>query len=167
VKEYSWVDIGSSFLPSEISAAFLWAQLEQLEEIQQRRRRHSIHYDALLEDCEDKGIVSRPKIPKHAHPNAHSYHLLCRDAAMRSALIAFLKAKEVHSASHYRSLHRAVFFNDRHDGRALPHADRYTETLVRLPLYYELNSEDVARVCALVARWVDENGYTSGAITAD
>ncbi len=167
VKEYSWVDIGSSFLPSEISAAFLWAQLEQLEEIQQRRRRHSIHYDALLEDCEDKGIVSRPKIPKHAHPNAHSYHLLCRDAAMRSALIAFLKANEVHSASHYRSLHRAVFFNDRHDGRALPHADRYTETLVRLPLYYELNSEDVARVCTLVDRWLNGNGYTSGAITAD
>jgi dTDP-4-amino-4,6-dideoxygalactose transaminase len=165
--QYGWVDIGSSFLPSEITAAYLWAQLEELEEIQQRRLQHWMQYDALLADCEAPGVVSPPKIPKHAHPNAHSYYLVCRDAATRSALIAFLKENGVHSTSHYRSLHRAAFFKDRHDGRALPHADRFTDTLVRLPLFYDLGSEDVARVCALIAGWLDGNGDGSCTGAAD
>ena len=155
--QYGWTDVGSSFSLSEINAAFLYAQLEQLAEIQRRRLQRWMQYHTLLAGWEDRGILSRPKTPQHARPNAHSYYICCRDAAMRRTLIAFLKENGVCAASHYAGLHRSPFFKNRHDGRALPHADRYTDTLLRLPLYCDLSSEDVARVCALLGRWVEGN----------
>jgi dTDP-4-amino-4,6-dideoxygalactose transaminase len=156
VDKYGWVDIGSSFLPSEISAAFLWAQLEQLEQIQNQRLQLWMEYHKLLEGWEKEGIISRPKTPIHARNNAHCYYLLCNDADTRSALINFLKENGVYSVFHYISLHSSTFFKERHDDRALPHADRYTDTLVRLPLYYELNSEDIHWICTLFERWSNQ-----------
>ena len=153
VDKYGWVDIGSSFLPSEICAAFLWAQLEHIEEIQDRRLKHWHQYDALLEDLEDSGLVLRPKKPEFSSNNAHCYFLLCKDAEMRDGMISFLKEHGVYAVFHYIGLHASAFFRERHDGRVLPHADRYTDTLLRLPLYYELGAEEIDKISGLIAVW--------------
>ncbi len=143
IDKYGWVDIGSSFLPSELNAAYLFAQLEQMEDIQEKRIQLCNRYkDELSGWAKAKGI-SLPVIPEFASQNGHMFYLLCKDIEQRSAIISHLKSKDILSVFHYLSLHKSPFFADKHDGRELPESDRYTNTLLRLPLYYELNPERV------------------------
>jgi len=142
VNKYGWVDVGSSFLPSEIVAAFLYAQLENINEIQSRRKLIWDFYQANLKlFCEKEGI-EQPYIPNYATNNAHMYYLVCKDLDQRSRLIAFWKEKGLMAVFHYLSLHKSDFYKDKHDGRDLLECDRYANTLVRLPLFYELNLEE-------------------------
>ena len=139
VDKYGWVDIGSSFLPSEIIAAFLWAQLENLKQIQNVRKLHWEKYNIELGEWADKNEIELPKIPSYATNNAHMFYLVCKDLEQRTKLLAYLKQNEILAVFHYISLHKSPFYLSRHNGGELPETDRYTDTLVRLPLFYELN----------------------------
>lgn len=142
VDKYGWVDVGSSFLPSELTAAFLYAQLENLEKIQKRRVEiWKRYHQGLAKVCRKLGI-QQPEIPNYATNNAHMYYLVCNEREQRDELIAYLKEKGIHSVFHYLSLHKSKFYKDKHDGRAITQADRYTECLVRFPFYYELKKEE-------------------------
>lgn len=139
--KYGWVDVGSSFLPSDLLAAYLYAQLENIDRIQARRKAIWARYRELLAPL--ASLVGLPTIPDYASNNAHMFYLVCPDLDTRSALIAHLKTLGIHAVFHYQSLHRSPYFHARHDGRDLPQADRYTDCLLRLPLFYELADDEV------------------------
>ena len=146
VDKYGWVDVGSSFLPSEIIAAFLYAQLEHLQEIQTKRKTIWNTYNTALQILQDQEKVRLPYIPDYATNNGHMFYLVCRNLEERSALIQHLRANDVHAVFHYLSLHTSPFYADKHDGRVLPQTDRYTNTLLRLPLFFELTDEQQSKV---------------------
>ena len=146
VDKYGWVDIGSSFLPSEIIAAFLFAQLEHLDVIQEKRKTSWNIYNDLLKPLEQKGIIRLPFLPGYATNNAHMYYIICNSAAERSALVATMKKQNIVPVFHYQSLHKSPYFNDKHDGRTLEYADYYSDRLLRLPMYFQLSESDVNRV---------------------
>jgi dTDP-4-amino-4,6-dideoxygalactose transaminase len=146
VNKYGWVDIGSSFLPSEIVAAFLWAQLEHLEDIQCKRTAVWTYYETNLNTWAANNGIGLPYLPEHATNNAHMFYLVCKDIAQRTEFIDFLKNNGVFSVFHYLSLHASPYYHAKYKGPALPHSDRYADTLVRIPLYYELSDEDIKRI---------------------
>ena len=142
VDKYGWVDVGSSFLPSEIIAAFLWAQLENLATIQKRRLAiWNIYHDG-LHQFQTENKISVPVVPTYATNNGHLFYVLTKNEEERDSLIKFLKAQNIHCVFHYLALHRSPFYQTKHDGRVLPNCDRFAETLVRLPFYYELIKEN-------------------------
>ena len=145
VNKYGWVDTGSSFLPSEINSAFLLAQLESLDQIQNRRKEMWGAYYEGLKDLADKGFFSLPDIPEYATNNAHMFYLVCRSLDERTKLISYLKDKDVNAVFHYLSLHLSDYYKDHHEGIIpnLPNCDRFADCLVRLPMFYELKDEEV------------------------
>jgi dTDP-4-amino-4,6-dideoxygalactose transaminase len=151
VDKYGWVDVGSSFLPSDLIAAFLYAQLEQLAGIQARRRQIWEGYRQGLAPLEAAGALRLPHLPDFASNNAHMFYVMCRHGGEREGLINHLKGQGIQAVFHYLSLHASLYYHDKHDGRPLPHADRYSDCLVRLPLYYELTQSEVETVTAAVA----------------
>lgn len=151
--KYNWVDLGSSFLPSELSAAFLWAQLEHLEQIQQKRLAIWDTYDQLLRPLEESGKVHVPFIPDYAENNAHMYYLVAASLEERTALIDALKQEGYRAVFHYQSLHESPYYRDRHDGRSLPNARRYSDCLVRLPMYFELETESATAIAETIRRF--------------
>ncbi len=142
VNKYGWCDMGSSFLPSEFNAAYLWAQLEQLDDIQGKRKHIWQLYDEGLRGQVDPQIVI-PELPDYATNNAHMYYLLCPSLEYRTKLMGYLKEQGIQTTFHYLPLHSSAYYQDKHDGRELPNCDRYGDTLVRLPLFYELTDEEV------------------------
>jgi dTDP-4-amino-4,6-dideoxygalactose transaminase len=147
IDKYGWVDIGSSYLPSELVAAYLLAQLESVDDIQALRLSIWNRYDDRLRASAEAKGVQAPHVPNYASNNAHMYYLILPSLDARNRFLAFLKSKGIHATFHYQSLHCSRYFQDRHDGRPLPQADRYSDCLVRLPLYAEMSSDDVDRVC--------------------
>jgi dTDP-4-amino-4,6-dideoxygalactose transaminase len=143
VDKYGWVDVGSSFLPSDMIAAFLFAQLEELENIQNRRRYIWKRYAELLQKLSAKNYIRLPYLPEYASNNAHMFYLICQDLEQRTALLAHLKSNEIHAVFHYLSLHKSPFYAAKHDGRELPNCDRFADCLIRLPFFYELRDEQV------------------------
>jgi dTDP-4-amino-4,6-dideoxygalactose transaminase len=155
VDKYNWVDIGSSFLPSDMIAAFLYAQLESLEDIQNRRKQiWNLYYEGLKE-LETKGFIRLPLIPSYATNNAHMFFIVCRNLSEREALIAHLKNHQIHAVFHYLSLHKSNFYQQKHDGRTLPMCDMYSDCLLRLPFYYELSDESVYRIIELIKQFYE------------
>jgi len=145
VDKYGWVDIGSSFLPSDIIAAYLWAQLENMGKIQLQRRGIWLRYYTALQPLANQG-VGLPVLPEYATNNGHLFYLVCRSLEERSALIAYLRQENILAVFHYMPLHSSRYFEGRHDGRRLPWAEHYGNRLVRLPLFYELTQTDQKRV---------------------
>lgn len=142
VDKYGWVDIGSSFLPSEITAAFLYAQIECLTEIQNRRKKiWNIYYEK-LKFLEERGIIKLPFIPGYATNNAHLFYIICKDLTTRSNLIEHLKQNNIMSVFHYLSLHKSQFYEKKYTGNPLPMSDYYTDRLLRLPLFFNLKDEE-------------------------
>ena len=152
VNKYGWVDTGSSFLPSEVIAAFLWAQLEHLDEIQSRRKHLWELYHSNLSSLalSPNSLIALPGLPEYATNNAHMFYLVCNSLEERTALIKHLKDNGVLAVFHYLSLHSSPYYQEKHDGRALPECDRYADCLVRLPMYYDLKDEEVKQICDLV-----------------
>jgi len=146
VAKYNWVDIGSSFLPSDIIAAFLFAQLENIESIQNKRKELWNRYYNGLRPLQEKGYIKLPFIPEYSSNNAHMFYITCRDLKQRTELIDHLKANGIISVFHYLSLHASPFFEEKHDGRVLYESDRYSDTLLRLPLFYELTEENMEHI---------------------
>ncbi len=143
VDKYGWVAVGSSFLPSEIISAFLWAQLENLKDIQSKRLQLWNDYHAELEEWAMKNSILLPKIPDFATNNAHMFYLVCKDINQRNILIDKLKSKGIMAVFHYLSLHKSSYYKDKHDDRNLVNADRYTDCVVRLPFFYELEKNSI------------------------
>lgn len=156
VNKYGWVDMGSSFLPSEVNAAFLWAQLESVDEIQEKRKLLWNRYYERLGSLANKGCFTLPNIPEYASLNAHMFYLVLPDLASRTALIATMKANGILAVFHYLSLHSSEYYKDKHDGRALVQCDRYADCLVRLPLYYDLTIEEVDMICDQIVAHYNE-----------
>jgi len=150
VNKYGWVDTGSSFLPSEVIAAFLWAQIENLEDIQLRRKTIWNQYYEGLKPLADKGLFSLPTLPLYATNNAHMFYLVCNSLDQRTRFIAHLKQHKILSVFHYLSLHSSPYYIDKYKGDALPNCDHFADCLVRLPLFYELSEVDVERVVQAV-----------------
>lgn len=142
VDKYNWVDIGSSFLPSDIIAAFLFAQVENLGSIQAKRKLLWDTYWQALQPIRD--FVRLPHIPAYATNNAHMFYLVCKDIKERDALIQHLKHKDIHSVFHYISLHSSPFYADKHSGLEQKNTDNYSDCLVRLPLFFELDPEQIS-----------------------
>ena len=152
VNKYGWCDIGSSFLPSEFNAAYLWAQLEQIDDIQCKRLAIWNTYDRILRGNLDNGILL-PELPDYATNNAHMYYLLCPSLEYRTAFMNYLKENGIMSTFHYLPLHSSAYYKDKHDGRELPNCDRYGDCLVRLPLFYELKEENVVNIAKLIMQF--------------
>jgi dTDP-4-amino-4,6-dideoxygalactose transaminase len=157
VDKYSWVDIGSSYLPSELVGAFLWAQLEQAEAINAKRIGLCAAYRKGLEPLAQRGALALPKRePAGVTPNGHMFYLLVKDLATRSRLIAHLKARGIHSVFHYVPLHSSPA--GRKFGRAagpMAVTDDVSARLLRLPLYHDLTESEVADIVAAIAEFFD------------
>lgn len=165
VNKYGWIDTGSSFLPSELISAFLWAQIENIDTIQARRKAIWEQYYAGLKPIADKELITLPDIPAYATNNAHMFYIVCRSLEERSAFIAHMKQNGIQAVFHYLSLHRSGFYLTHPDSRPdncqeiervgdeeqvvglhLPNCDHFADCLVRLPLFYELTDEEVSRI---------------------
>jgi dTDP-4-amino-4,6-dideoxygalactose transaminase len=138
INKYGWVDTGSSFLPSEITAAFLWAQLEELDKIQNRRKDIWNKYLEGLQHWAIRNKVRLPYIPDYASNNGHMFYLVCPSFDFRTELIKRLKEQDIHAVFHYLSLHKSEYYKNKHDGSELKLSDQYSDCLVRLPMFYEL-----------------------------
>ncbi len=142
VDKYNWVDIGSSFLPSELVAAYLFAQLENLEKIQSRRKQIWKKYYESFSVLEKFGKLKLPVVQSYATNNAHMFYLLTDSIEQRDALIGFLKENKIYAVFHYISLHSSPFYKAKAGDVSLPISDYYSDCLVRLPLYYELSEAE-------------------------
>jgi len=151
INKYGWIEPGSSFLPSDIIAAFLYAQLENIDAIQQKRKRLWQCYLDLLTPLRTK--IQLPSIPAYATNNAHMFYIVCNDLQERTALIDLLKSHNILSVFHYLSLHKSEFYQGKHDGRVLKYSDWYTDCLLRLPMYYELELSMVEKICGLIIKF--------------
>ncbi|OFX88785.1 MAG: dTDP-4-amino-4,6-dideoxygalactose transaminase [Bacteroidetes bacterium GWF2_33_16] len=147
VNKYGWVDIGSSFLPSELIAAFLYAQLENIEDIQNQRKKNWNEYYSNLKNLEDKGYFKLLSIPEYATNNAHMFCIIVKNALTKDKLLAYLKKNDIGAVFHYLSLHKSDFYKLKHDSRELLMSDFYTDCLIRLPLFYELTLLEITFIC--------------------
>lgn len=139
VNKYGWVDIGSSFLPSEIIAAFLYAQLEHLDTIQQKRKQIWEHYYNSLQNLEKEGFIKLPKTPNYATNNGHMFYIVCNSYEDRTSIIKHMKSKDIHPVFHYLSLNKSEFYLKNNIRFDIPNSDIFTDCLLRLPLYYQLS----------------------------
>lgn len=147
VNKYGWVDTGSSFLPSEINSAFLYAQLESLGGIQTRRKAIWEQYHDGLKDLSEKGFFFLPNIPDYATNNAHMFYIVCRNLDERTQLIGFLKENGILAPFHYLSLHLSDYYRSvEMKIPNLPNCDRFAERLVRLPIFFELKDEEISQI---------------------
>ncbi len=147
VHSYEWMDIGSSFLPSDIIAAILYAQIESLVEIQHKRKQAWEIYDLRFRGVLDKKYgIKLPYIPDYASNNANMYYLICNGKEERTRLLTFLESNEIHAVFHYLPLHKSPFYQNKHDGRELENTDRYADCLLRLPFFYGLTKIEQEKV---------------------
>ncbi len=149
IDKYGWVDIGSSYLPSDIIAAFLYAQLEVIKDIQTKRIAIWNHYAYLLASLFEYGVTI-PVINSYATNNGHMFYLVCNNLDERNRLIQYLKGNQIFSVFHYISLHSSSYYIAEHDGRDLTNSDKYSDCLLRLPLYYELTIGDVENIASKI-----------------
>lgn len=145
VNKYGWVDTGSSFLPSEIIAAFLWAQIQNIDSIQKKRLALWHYYNASLKSWATTNNIQLMSTPKDETNNGHMFYLVCKTIKQRDAIIQHLKSKKILSVFHYLSLHSSPFYINKHDGRFLLNSDKFSECLLRLPMFYELDVKHVVK----------------------
>ncbi len=154
VDKYTWVDYGSSYLPSDLNAAYLWAQLSKSDVIMEDRMRSWNHYYTALGDLEAKEKISRPYIPKECKHNAHMFYIKVRDIEERTRLIQYLKEHGVLAVFHYIPLHTSPAGKKYGDFCG---NDEYTtkesERLIRLPMYYGLKEDEITYICDLIYKF--------------
>jgi len=163
VDKYDWVDIGSSFLPPDTVAAYLFAQLELLEKIQLRRIHIWNLYHSLLEPLAVAGHIQLQTHPEWSTNNAHLFYILCSDIDQRTELIGHLKKNGIHAVFHYLPLHSSTFFRDKYNGEPLINCDKFSNSLLRLPLFYELDDEQIHYIASTIYHFFgQEIGRTLG-----
>ncbi len=148
--KYGWVDTGSSFLPSEIIAAFLYAQLEHLDIIQSRRKQLWNAYEERLTILNLQNRILLPDIPNYASNNAHMFYIVCDSMNERTKLIAHLKEHGILAVFHYLPLHKSPYYSPLYEGEELPNAIRFSECLLRLPMYFDLTLSQIDKICEQV-----------------
>jgi len=142
VGRYDWIDIGSSFLPSEITAAFLLAQLENIDIIQAKRIILWNSYYDQLKIIADKECFKIPNVTSYCNHNAHIFYLVTKSGKERDSLLHFLNHNGINAISHYISLHKSPYYSRFHIPTSCPESDLYTKCLIRLPLYFELSLDE-------------------------
>ncbi|MGD9486542.1 MAG: dTDP-4-amino-4,6-dideoxygalactose transaminase [Calditrichaceae bacterium] len=153
INKYGWIDLGSSFLPSEIIAAYLWAQLENLEEIQSRRKKIWEKYYDDLKGWANKQEIGLPFIPEYATNNGHIFYLVCNSQKQREYIINYLRNNNIHAVFHYLSLHKSAFIKKLYSElQELYYSDLYSENLIRLPLFFELTSEEQQQIIKILKK---------------
>ncbi len=157
IDKYGWVDIGSSFLPSDILAAFLFAQLERLEDIQSNRVNKWNQYYSELESLQKSDKINLPVIPKYAANNAHMFYVVTKNLQQRDDIISLLKEHKISSVFHYISLHKSKFYSKKEDDKILDKTDFYSDCLLRLPFYYELKEEEITQITTLIKSYFLKN----------
>lgn len=153
VAKYEWVDVGSSFLPSGITAAFLWAQLEAMRTIQERRVALWKRYESGLRPLALTGGLCLPQIPAFATNNAHMFYVVCASRAEREHLQNHLAKQGIQTASHYQTLHDSAYYREKYHGLELVNCKRFVDCLLRLPMFYELKDEQVDSVVSAIRRY--------------
>jgi dTDP-4-amino-4,6-dideoxygalactose transaminase len=141
IKKYEWIDIGSSFSPSEIAAAFLYAQVQNFQSIQKKRIWIWNYYNENLSFLRDR--VEFPTIPSYASINGHIFFLVLNDVNERNSFLEHMRKCGILSVFHYQSLHNSPFYKIKHGARELKNADKFSDQLIRLPLYYELTEKEL------------------------
>lgn len=154
IDKYTWMDYGSSYLPSDMNAAYLWAQLEKADEINESRLHAWNLYNEQLQDIKNEGYIELPYIPEDCVHNAHMFYIKAKDLEERTQLIAYLKEHGVSAVFHYVPLHSSpagmkygVFYGEDH------YTTKESERLIRLPLYYGISDEDVNYVIDRIKRF--------------
>lgn len=151
VDKYGWVDIGSSYLPSDAVAAFLYTQLVRFDSIQAKRKRVWQNYHAALAPLDTKGVLRRPVVPDFATVNGNLYYITVDSLETRDALLGHLKKSGISAVFHYLPLHNSAYFRERHDGRQLPNTLRFSDTLIRLPFYNTLKPSSIRLIAETIA----------------
>jgi|TARA_Y100000031_G_C8247269_1_gene398722 dTDP-4-amino-4,6-dideoxygalactose transaminase len=158
VDKYEWVDVGGSYSPSEIIAAFLYAQLTHIKDIQKTRKDIWERYYLNLFPLAEKGLIQIIKLPEFATNNGHLFYILAKDKKQRDELLDYLNNNMVHAVFHYLPLHSSPYYSTYHDGRMLPNTDKFADTLIRLPLFYELPLDIVDMICQKVEEFFTLKG---------
>jgi dTDP-4-amino-4,6-dideoxygalactose transaminase len=142
IDKYGWVDIGSSYLPSDMNAAYLYAQLENIDDIIGKRKEIWNSYYQELRGLELRGILKLPKIPEYTTNNGHIFYIVCNTPEERNKLLQYLKKQGIGAVFHYQALHQSKMTKD-YSQDYFPQAEKYTEKLIRLPLYYEIEISSI------------------------
>ncbi|HEU5078691.1 MAG TPA: dTDP-4-amino-4,6-dideoxygalactose transaminase [Opitutaceae bacterium] len=153
IDKYGWVDVGSSFLPSEITAAFLLAQLEHVDDLQARRQALWEGYRQRLQPLATQGHLHLPTSPAYARHNAHIFYLVCRNLEERTALSNWLKSQGIEAVFHYQALHLSKFHLQRNARAHLPNAEAFSDRLLRLPLYFDLTESQLDYIADCIAKF--------------
>ncbi|MFM7472814.1 MAG: dTDP-4-amino-4,6-dideoxygalactose transaminase [Crocinitomicaceae bacterium] len=146
IDKYEWVDIGGSFAPNEITAAYLFSQLEEIDFIQKKRMEIWNTYASEFEKIQSS-LVEIPKIPAHSKANGHGFFIVCNSKEIRDSLIAFMAKKGIQLSFHYQALHQSKYYLNRNLAISLPNAERFSDGLVRFPLFTDLQVQDVEQIC--------------------
>ncbi len=158
VDKYSWIQPGSSYLPSDMNAAYLYAQLQMADEINNDRMDHYNRYMTALKPLEEKGLIELPYVPKECVHNAHMFYIKCKDFEERQGLIKYLTSNDILPASHYVPLHSSkaglIYSEFRGEDR---YTTRESERLLRLPMYYKLSDDDLDEVVMRVKEYYNFN----------
>jgi len=161
VNKYEWVDIGSSFLPAEMVAAFLYAQLSKFERIQKLRKKVWTLYYEYLEPLEEKGFIRLPVVPEYASVNGNFFYFRVNDASTREELLKYLQNKGIQAVFHYLPLHKSPYFASRHDGRVLPNTEKFSATIIRPPFYPRLSKRKIKIVCKAISAFSQEHSIVN------
>jgi len=153
VNKYDWVDIGSSFLPSDLTAAFLYAQLENIELIQKKRLKIWERYFDSFKSLGLQKKIGLPEIPSYANNNAHIFYIICKSVEERTLLINKLRDDGILAVFHYIALHNSPFNKKESDDMVLKNAEYYTDCLLRLPLFYDLKYKEQTRIINSISQF--------------
>lgn len=153
VDKYTWVDIGSSFLPSDLVAAFLYGQLEFIDDIQTKRKLlFQKYFDTLLPLSKAKKL-QLPAIKEYATQNGHLFYIITNTVDERDELLETLKEAEIQAVFHYLPLHSSVYYKQHYEVPYLPMSDYYSKCMIRLPFYYDLQFEQIEFICDIISKY--------------
>ena len=158
IDKYGWVDLGSSFLPSDVVAGLLWSQLKQFEQIQERRKKLWWRYYEQLQSLEEQGFLKRPNIPEYATANGNLFYFTVSSPETRDHLLVFLKRHGIQAVFHYLPLHSSAFFRDSYSGPELPNTDRFSSCIVRLPFFYSLKNSHISFITNTILEFFHVKG---------
>ncbi|PID94375.1 MAG: dTDP-4-amino-4,6-dideoxygalactose transaminase [Bacteroidetes bacterium] len=143
VQKYEWVDVGSSFLPSDLTGACLCAQMEEVDPIQARRIRHWERYASGLRPLQERENLLLPQLPAFASLNGHLFYMVAKSREERDRLLHHLHSRGIQAVFHYQALHHSPYYRRTYGTSSLPHAERFSQALIRLPLFYALTEQEI------------------------
>jgi dTDP-4-amino-4,6-dideoxygalactose transaminase len=166
VKKYEWVEIGSSYVPSELVSAFLLGQLEEMEHIADRRRSVYRYYDEQLKSLEERGLLRRPIVPRQCYTNYHLFYILLPSRDIRDAMESYLAEQGVQAISHFEPLHSSPMGKKLgYSVRELPVTESVAGRILRLPLFYDITGTQQSQVVESIEQFFDTHSSSQRGIT--